>query len=146
MEPLIVTVSHRPATCVAPDVTTDDASRAMVANKVGACAVAREDGVLLGMFSERDLMRRVVAEGLDPKTTKVGDVMTRDPVTVTQDTPLGKALEIMVEKDFRHLPIMEGSQVVGMATVRRVLKHRLDEKREELDSVVNFFTADGIGG
>lgn len=146
MDTLIVKVSHRPATCLPPETTTADASRAMVQNRVGACAVSLEDGTLLGMFSERDLMRRVVARGLDPKTTTVGQVMTREPVTVTQDTPLEGALEIMVTNDFRHLPIMDGPRVVGMATVRRVLKYKLDQSREELESVVSFFTADGIGG
>ncbi len=146
MDTLIVKVSHRPATCVSPTMTTDEASRAMVKSGVRACAVALEDNILLGMFSELDLMRRVVAEGRDPKATAVEEVMTRDLMTVTQDTPLGDALEIMVANGFRHLPVMDGPRVVGMATLHRVLKYKLDQSREELESVVSFFTADGIGG
>lgn len=146
MDTLIVKVSHRPATCVSPKLTTDEASRIMARKHIRACAVTHEDGVLLGMFSELDLMRRVVAEGRDPKATTVEEVMSRDPVTVTQDTPLGEALEIMVSNGFRHLPVMDGARVVGMATLHQVLKYKLDQSREELESVVSFFTADGIGG
>ena len=146
MQTLIIKVSHRPATCVPPTMNTDEASRTMVESGVRACAVARGDGLLLGMFSELDLMRRVVAVGRDPKATTVEEVMSRDLVTVSQETPLAEALEIMVSNGFRHLPVMDGPRVVGMATLNRVLKYKLDQSREELDSVVSFFTADGIGG
>ena len=122
------------------------AVQAMVRDRVGAAAVVNPDGTLAGMFSERDLMTRVVARHRDPETTTVGEAMTRNPVTVTQGTPVEKALEIMVKNHFRHLPIMDGDQVLGMASVRNVLKYKLDEETEELESVVSFFTADGIGG
>ncbi len=145
MDTLIVKVSHR-ATCVPPQATTDEACRLMLKDRASACIVALDDGVPLGMFSERDVLRRVIAAGLDPKTTAVEEVMTPDPVTVTQETSLEEALEIMVTRDFRHLPIMDGRRVAGMTTVRRVLKYKLDQNREELESVVSFFTADGIGG
>ena len=145
MDPLLK-ISDRPATCVPPEETICDAVKLMVRDRVGAAAVVSPDGTLLGMFSERDLMTRVVALHRDPEVTTVGEAMTRNPVTVTQETPLEKALEIMVTNHFRHLPIMDGDKVLAMASVRNVLKHKLDEGKEELESVVSFFTADGIGG
>ena len=145
MEPLL-TISHRPATCVPPEETICVTVQAMVRNRVGAAAVINLDGTLAGIFTERDLMTRVVAKHRDPETTLVGDAMTTDPVTISPETTLAQALEIMVSRHFRHLPIMDGSEVVGMATVRKVLKHKLDEGKEELESMVSFFTADGIGG
>ena len=145
MDPLLK-ISHRPATRVAPDETICATVQAMVRNRTGAAAVMNSDGTLAGIFTERDLMTRVVAMHRDPETTVVGDAMTTEPVTITPDTSLEQALEIMVSNHFRHLPIMDGDEVVGIATVRRVLKHKLDEGKEELESVVSFFTADGIGG
>ena len=145
MDPLLK-ISHRPATRVAPDETICATVKAMVRNRTGAAAVMNADGTLAGIFTERDLMTRVVAMHRDPETTAVGDAMTSEPVTITPDTSLEQALEIMVSNHFRHLPIIDGDEVVGVATVRRVLKHKLDEGKEELESVVSFFTADGIGG
>jgi CBS domain-containing protein len=145
MEPLLK-ISHRPATRVSPGDTICTTVKAMVHNRTGAAAVMNDDGTLAGIFTERDLMTRVVARHRDPETTVVGDAMTTEPVTITPDTTLEQALEIMVSNHFRHLPIMDGDEVVGIATVRRVLKHKLDEGKEELESVVSFFTADGIGG
>ena len=145
MDPLLK-ISHQPATCVAPEETICGAVKAMVRDRTGAAAVMNPDGTLAGIFTERDLMTRVVAQHRDPETTAVGDAMTTEPVTITPETSLEEALEIMVTNHFRHLPIMDGDEVVGVATVRRVLKHKLDEEKEALESVVSFFTADGIGG
>lgn len=145
MDPLLK-ISHRPATCVPPGETVCATVKAMVRDRVGAAAVMNPDGTLAGIFTERDLMTRVVGQHRNPETTTVGEAMTSDPITISPDTSLEEALEIMVSHHFRHLPIMDGDAVVGMATVRRVLKHKLDERKEELESVVSFFTADGIGG
>ena len=142
----LLKISHRPATLVPPEETICSAVKAMVRDRVGAVAVVHPDGTLAGMFTERDLMTRVVAVHRDPETMTVGEAMTAAPVTVTQGTPLEKALEIMVSNHFRHLPVMDGERVLAMASVRQVLKYKLDEEKEELESVVSFFTADGIGG
>ena len=142
----LLSISHQPATCFRREVTVRDAVATMVRDHVGAAAVVDEEGNLAGMFSERDLMRRVIDRGLDPVTATVGEAMTKNPVTVVAGTTLEEALEIMVSGGFRHLPILEGRRVIAMATVRRVLKYKLDEEEEELESVVSFFTADGIGG
>ena len=145
MDPLLK-ISHQPPTCVPPDETICGTVQAMVRDRTGAAAVTNPDGTLAGIFTERDLMTRVVAQHRDPETTRVGDAMTPDPLTIPQGTPLEKALEMMVSRHFRHLPIMDGGRVLGMASVRTVLEHKLDEEKEALDSMVSFFTADGIGG
>ncbi|MYB32692.1 MAG: CBS domain-containing protein [Acidobacteria bacterium] len=145
MDPLLK-ISHRPATRVSPEETICATVKAMVRDRTGAAAVMNSDGTLAGIFTERDLMTRVVAQHRDPETTAVGDAMTVEPVTISPETTMEQALEIMVTNHFRHLPIIDGTEVLGMATVRRVLKYKLDEEKEELESVVSFFTADGIGG
>ncbi len=145
MEPLLK-IAHRPATRIPPEETVCGAVEAMVRDRVGAAVVVHPDGTLAGMFSERDLMTRVVARHLDPETTTVGEAMTRNPVTITQETSIEKALEIMVTHHFRHLPIMDGDRVLAIASVRNVLQYKLDQEKEELEAVVRFFSADGIGG
>ena len=114
----LLSISHRPATCFPLDTTVGAAVSVMVQGHVGAAAVVDPEGRLAGMFSERDLMTRVIDRGLDPATTTLGEAMTRRPVTVVAGTSLEEALEIMVTNGFRHLPILEDGRVIAMATVR----------------------------
>ena len=104
---------------------------AMVERNIGAVPVLRE-GKLAGVFSERDLMRRIVVEGRDPNGTKVGDVMTRDPLTVTRDDDLEHCLRLMREHGFRHLPICEGGRLLGFVSLRDMLLRDLSEKDDEV--------------
>ncbi len=115
-------------------------------HRVGAVAVAN-DNTLVGIFTERDLMIRVVLKDKDPKTTQVGDVMTANCTSAKKDMSMGEALQIMTEKHFRHLPVIDNdNQVLGLLSIRNLLQQRVDKLSQELDSVVAFFTADGIGG
>ena len=115
-------------------------------HRVGAVAVAN-DSTLAGIFTERDLMIRVVLEGKDPKNTPIGDVMTEDCISAKKDMSMGEALQIMTEKHFRHLPVIDDdNKVLGLLSIRNLLHQRVDKLSQELDSVVAFFTADGIGG
>ena len=82
--------------------------RAMVERNIGAVPVIH-NGELVGIFSERDLMRRVVAESRDPKNTRLEQVMTEDPLTVTPNESVETCMLLMRRHGFRHLPICEGS-------------------------------------
>jgi len=106
-------------------------AQAMVDRNIGAVPVL-ENGILVGVFSERDLMRRVVAEGLDPRTLPVAEVMTRDPLTVSPQEELETCRALMKRHGFRHLPVCEGVQLVGMVSMRDILLHDLDAKDEEV--------------
>ena len=106
-------------------------ARAMVARNIGAVPVM-ENGILVGVFSERDLMKRVVVEGLDPATIKVRDVMTRDPLTVSPVEELETCRALMKKHGFRHLPVCDGTQLIGMVSMRDILLHDLDAKDEEV--------------
>ncbi len=107
------------------------AASAMVERNIGAVPVLR-DGKLAGVFSERDLMRRIVVEGRDPNATKVGDVMTHDPLTVTRGDDLEHCLRLMREHGFRHLPICEGGRLLGFLSLRDMLLRDLSEKDDEV--------------
>lgn len=105
--------------------------KAMVSRNIGAVPVLR-GGRLVGIFSERDLMSRVVAEGLDPRVTPVEQVMTKDPLTVSPTETAENCMGLMRQHGFRHLLICEGHGVVAVLSLRDVLLHDLTEKDHEV--------------
>ncbi|MGA7380224.1 MAG: CBS domain-containing protein [Terriglobales bacterium] len=105
--------------------------KAMVSRNIGAVPVLH-DGRLVGIFSERDLMSRVVAEGRDPRTAQVEQVMTRDPLTVTPTESVENCMLLLRRHGFRHLPICEGPRVVAVVSLRDILLHDLTEKDHEV--------------
>lgn len=111
--------------------TVFEAVKAMVSRNIGAVPVLR-DGRLVGIFSERDLMSRVVAEGLDPRTTQVEQVMTQDPLTVSPTESVENCMHLMRRHGFRHLPVCEGARLVAVVSLRDVLLHDLTEKDHEV--------------
>jgi CBS domain-containing protein len=106
-------------------------ARAMVEQNIGAVPVLR-DGLLVGVFSERDLMRRVVVEGRDPAQTRVSEVMSEDPLTVSPQEDMDTCRFLMHRHGFRHLPICEGKHLKGMVSLRDVIQHDLSEKDYEM--------------
>lgn len=105
--------------------------RAMVERNIGAVPVIH-GGKLVGIFSERDLMRRVVAEGRDPRATCLAEVMTDDPLAVGTGEDLETCLALMRRHGFRHLPVCHEGQLVGMVSLRDILLHDLNEKDDEV--------------
>src|SRR5271165_762257 len=111
--------------------TVFDVAQAMVERNIGAVPVLR-DGLLIGIFSERDLMKRVVVEGRDPRTTRVDEVMTEDPLTVTPDESLETCMVLMRRHGFRHLLVCEGNELRGIVSLRDILLHDLNDKDHEV--------------
>ena len=114
------------------EITVTDAARLMKKKSVGAVMVVRDNGRLAGIFTERDAVFRVLAEGRDPKTTRLSDVMTPQPQTITPEKPFGHALLMMYESGFRHVPVVEDGKPVGMVSARDVLGPELQEFESEL--------------
>jgi CBS domain-containing protein len=142
----LLRIASVPAATVSPETPVLEAVRIMSEERVGAVAVTRE-GKLAGIFTERDLMIRVVLQRRDPGATRVGDVMTGQCVSAKKDMSMGDALQIMTERHFRHLPVVdEDDRVLGLLSIRNLLHNRVDKLSQELDSVVAFFTSDGAGG
>lgn len=119
---------------VTAEQTVLEVVRAMVERNIGAVPVLR-DGELLGIFSERDLMRRVVAEGRDARQTRVTDVMTPNPVTVSPTTTLEHCMALMRTHGFRHLPVCDGHKLKGLISLRDILLHDLVEKDGEVQAM-----------
>jgi CBS domain-containing protein len=111
--------------------TVLDAAQQMVAHNIGAIPVLR-DGELVGIFSERDIMKRVVAEGRDPAKTRVSEVMTANPRTVDIQESIEQCMVLMKQHGFRHLPICDGKKLKGIVSLRDILLRDLTEKDEEV--------------
>lgn len=99
------------------EATVAEAARYMAENQVGAVLVV-EGERLEGIFTERDALYRVLAEGRDPARTTLDEVMTRELVTLTPDEPAADALRLMRDIGFRHLPVVEDGRACGMISLR----------------------------
>ena len=111
--------------------TVLDAARFMMQHNIGAVPVLR-DGKLVGIFSERDMMKRVVAEQRDPAKTKVSEVMTANPLVVGPDESFEHCMVLMKQHGFRHLPIWDGRELMGLLSLRDLLLKDLEEKDGEV--------------
>jgi CBS domain-containing protein len=114
-----------------PGMSVREAARLMAAEKKGALPVV-ENGRLLGIFTERDAVFRVLAHGLDSDSTTLVQVMTPDPVTVAADRPLNHALHLMYEGGFRHIPAVAEGRVVGIVSARDALGPEITQFEREL--------------
>ena len=113
-------VKNRKTYSVDANQTVFEAARLMAEQNIGAVAVLR-DGHLAGIFSERDIVKRVVANGRIPGTTRVSEVMTTNPRVVSPDESVDECLFIMREFGFRHLPICQDHQLMGLISLRDLL-------------------------
>jgi CBS domain-containing protein len=112
--------------------TVAQAARLMKEKRVGALLVL--DGArLAGIFTERDALFRVVAEGRDPEKTRLAEVMTANPRTITSDRPFGHALHMMHEGGFRHVPVVDQERPLGVVSARDALGPELEEFVSDLD-------------
>jgi CBS domain-containing protein len=103
----------------------------MVQHNIGAVPVLK-GGELVGIFSERDLMSRVVVAGKDPASTIVSQVMTSDPLTIAPNDSLETCMTLMKRHGFRHLPVCTGRELKGLISLRDILLYNLDEKDDEV--------------
>ena len=142
----LLKVADVPATTVTKEATVSEAIDAMVKNRVGAVAVV-EQGYLRGIFTERDVMIRIVQARRHLETTNIAEVMTSPVQSVSADTSLKQALAQMIEQHIRHLPITDNSgRILGMLSIRNLLQRRVEDLSHELEAVDAYLTADGIGG
>jgi CBS domain-containing protein len=111
--------------------TVRQVARRMSDLNVGAILVL-DSGALRGLFSERDLMRRVVAADQNPDSTRVESVMTTDVVAIDESSSTEQAMALMRRYGCRHLPVLRGSRVLGMVSMRDLMNLELEEKTQEI--------------
>ena len=116
---------------VAPDATVRKAAKLMADRNTGAVLVV-EGGCLVGILTERDVVFRVTARDLDARATRLGAVMTPDPLTVGPERSFGYALALMHERGIRHLPVVESGKVVGIVSACSALDPDLEQFRAEV--------------
>jgi len=125
---------------VAKEDTLTRAALEMKENRIGCLIVNDRDGKLIGIISERDLALRAAAESLDFNTTKVGDIMTKDVLTVPRKTHHRKARELMMARDIRHLPIVKDGAACGMFSIEDAMKQQMTEDRYAAQEVIMLST------
>lgn len=129
--------------------TVLEAVQVMAKEGVGAVAVTEkgEGADLCGVFTERDLMLRVVLQNLDPEKTEVRSVMTAPVATVPEDMTAEEAFNKMVDQHMRHLAIVsKDGALLGMLSIRNLLEHLVEDLQRELHSLDQYFSNDGPGG
>lgn len=109
--------------------TVETAAIRMSQHQVGCLIVTDEQGRIVGILSERDIIAKVVANHLDSLRTRVMDVMTRKVIACTLDTPIPRAQQIMAGHNIRHLPIVEDGRAVGMISARDIMAYQLEAVR-----------------
>jgi CBS domain-containing protein len=130
-------VEGRPIHAVSRELTVAEAARFMAEKKVGAVPVTKENR-LVGIFSERDVITRVIALGRDPSKTVIGDVMTTRIVVAETDEGHASCLKKMQKAHCRHLPVVSGGQLLGMVSLRDLLMVDIDEKERNLEYLESY--------
>lgn len=134
-------VKHQTVVTLPSHTSVRDAAMEMAQRRIGAVLVV-QGGSMVGIFTERDGLFRVLAQGLDPAATTLAEVMTAKVMTIAPDRPLLQALHIMHENGFRHLPVVQGGVPRGIVSIRDALDYELVhflkdiEKKEALAEVI----------
>jgi CBS domain-containing protein len=124
--PIREVLERRNLVLAPPQASVDEAARLMKEAHVGAVLIV-EQGRLVGIFTERDAVFRVLAARRDPLATRLAEVMTPDPVTVSPEETFGYALLVMHDNGFRHAPVVENGRPIGVVSTRHALDPELEE-------------------
>ncbi|MGO9518900.1 MAG: CBS domain-containing protein [Candidatus Korobacteraceae bacterium] len=115
--------------------TVEEAVQTMTEKSVGAVAVIDEHGVMAGMFTERDVLTKFVLSGRDPRTTPVRELMSPIVEMATEATTPSEALQVMLERHYRHMPIVDDQgKLLGICSIRNILEARVDDLLAQLDA------------
>ena len=124
---------------VDPNDLVIDALRLMADKRIGALMVMANDRVI-GIFSERDYARKVILEGKSSATTRVGEIMTRDVISVNPDHTVEDCMTIMTENRVRHLPVYDDDKVIGVISIGDVVKTVIQDKQFMIEQLEQYIT------
>jgi CBS domain-containing protein len=143
----VLELCDREIAAVGLEATVADAINKMLDHHVGAVAIVDSEYRVAGMFTERDVLRKMSLSRLDPHATCIRELMTTPVEMATRGTGAGEALSIMLERHFRHLPVADDNgKLLGILSIRNLLEWRVDDLSHELDSLEQYMTNDGPGG
>jgi CBS domain-containing protein len=142
MKPVMELLKNRDATVfqVGPSVTVFEALRLLAEYGVGAMLVMEKDK-LVGVISERDYTRKVALQGKNSKETTVADIMTRDVITVAPNTDTRACMALMSQNKIRHLPLVEGSKVIGMISIRDLLDDIIAGQEQTISQLTSYINS-----
>jgi CBS domain-containing protein len=144
-QPINYVMERKKLLTAPPDKTVAQVAKQMAKRKVGAVLVVDNDR-LVGIFTERDALVRVIAQDRDSRQARLVDVMTPSPVTVSPDKSFGYALLLMHENGFRHLPVIQDGKLVGIVSARNALDPDLEEFVSEAQRREQFHRERARGG
>jgi CBS domain-containing protein len=143
----VLELCDREVAAVGLEANVADAIHKMLDHHVGAVAVVDGEFRVAGIFTERDVLRKMSLSRLDPHTTSVRELMTTPVEMATLGTGAGEALTTMLERHFRHLPVADDSgKLLGILSIRNLLEWRVGDLSRELESLEQYVSNDGPGG
>jgi CBS domain-containing protein len=146
MGKVMTSTAKRPIVSVGKDATVLEALNIMIEARVGA-AVVLDEGRPTGIFTERDVMMKVVVAGRNAATTRVVEVMTSPVQPIRYDAEVADALQLMVDRHFRHLPVVDADgKMLGMLSMRHAMRERIETLKDEVGSLEGYISSDGPGG
>ena len=122
---------------VSPAVTIAEAVAEMNRHRIG-CVVVMDGARLVGIFTERDVLQRVVGAGLDPQGGRIADIMSRDPITISPETTVDEVMALFTDRRCRHLPVVVSGLVVGLISIGDVTRWMVEEHRTEAEHLKNY--------
>lgn len=123
---------------IEPTATLKAAVETLTKYRIGAVVISGAGGRLAGILSERDIMRALAEHGAETLSLPVGQVMTRDVVTCSEDDPVAELMERMTAGRFRHLPVVNKGRLVGLISIGDVVKQRVDEVERESEAMRDY--------
>jgi CBS domain-containing protein len=143
----LLQLCDREIAAVPLDATVADAINKMLDHHVGAVAVVDAEFRVSGIFTERDVLRKLSLTRTDPHSAPVRDLMTTPVEMASLRTGLGEALSTMLQRHFRHLPVADDNgKLLGVLSIRNLLEWRVDDLSRELESLEAYVSNDGPGG
>lgn len=122
---------------ITPDSSVYDALEVLESKNLGALVVV-QDGILIGIFTERDYARKVVLKGRSSKDTCVGDIMTDSPIYVCLENTIDDCMKIMTDKYIRHLPVVDNGILLGVISIGDVVRYVIEEKNFIIENLEHY--------
>jgi CBS domain-containing protein len=124
---------------VEPTISVFNAIEIMADKNIGGLMI-QENGKLVGIFTERDYARKLILKGRSSKDTLIGDLMTRDPYTVTPQSSIEECMTLMSGKRIRHLPVVENDKLVGIISISDVVRYIIEEQKSIIEHLESYIT------
>jgi len=135
-------LDNKPAVvhAVRPDASVLEALKIMMEKNISALLVT-EEGQLKGIFTERDYARKIILQGKSSRDTAIHEVMTKDPHTITPDEAIDQCMQLMTNKHFRHLPVLDSGTVVGIISIGDLVKSIVEDPQQTISQLQRYITS-----